>query len=100
MWAFLTRKTTWILFLIMMSHFEVACGSGRRCCDDLHHGAVLGHCHLLYSRTSGMVTGDAPVSYWPIFFPCSFVTVPEFVAKVNSSQFPSRIYKGARENRS
>ena len=29
MWAFLTLKTTWILFLIMMSHFEVACDSGR-----------------------------------------------------------------------
>ena len=51
MWALLTRKTTWILFLIMMSHFEVACDSGRRCCDDLHDGAVLGHCRVLYSGT-------------------------------------------------
>ena len=36
---------------------------------------------------SGIVTGDAPVSYWPIFLP-SLVTVPEVFAKVNSTQFP------------
>jgi len=36
---------------------------------------------------SGIVTGDASVSYWPIFFPLSTVTVPEAFAKVNSSQF-------------
>ena len=35
---------------------------------------------------SGIVTGDAPVSYWPIFF-LSLVTVPEVFARVNSAQF-------------
>ena len=32
----------------------------------------------------GIVTGDAPVSYWPIFH------YPQVFAKVNSAQFPSR----------
>ena len=36
----------------------------------------------------GIVTGDAPVSYWPIFF-LSLVTDPEVIARVNSAQFPS-----------
>ena len=34
-----------------------------------------------------IVTGDALVSYWPIFF-LSRVTIPEVFAKVNSAQFP------------
>ena len=33
---------------------------------------------------SGSVTGDAPVSYWPVL-----EIVPELFAKVNSAQFPS-----------
>ena len=33
-----------------------------------------------------IVTRDASVSYWPIVF-LSLVTVPEFFAKVNSTQF-------------
>lgn len=37
---------------------------------------------------SGIVTKNAPVSYWPFFL------VPEVFAKVNSSQFP-RFYSGA-----
>ena len=37
---------------------------------------------------SGIVTEDAPVSYWPFFSLC-LVTVPEVFAKVNSPQFPS-----------
>ena len=39
--------------------------------------------------SSGMVTGDAPVSYWTIF-PLSLVTVSEDFAKVNSNLFPFR----------
>ena len=39
---------------------------------------------------SGIVTGDAPVSYWSIFSR-SLTTVPEVCAKVNSAQFPSRM---------
>ena len=35
---------------------------------------------------SGIVTGDAAVSYWPIFF-LSRVTVPEVFSWVNSAQF-------------
>ena len=94
MWAFLTLKTTWILFLIMMSHFEVACDSGRRCCDDLHHGAVLGHCRLLYSRTSGRVTGDAPVSYWPICFPTSLYHSQKSLRKVTRPSFLLEFTRG------
>ena len=35
------------------------------------------------------VSGDAPISYWPIFS-LSLVTVPEVFAKVNLAQLPSR----------
>ena len=38
---------------------------------------------------SGIVTGDAPVSYWSIF--SLSLAVPEVFAKVNSFQFPSRM---------
>ena len=38
------------------------------------------------ASVSGIVTGDKPVSYWPIF-PPSLVTVPEAFAKVNSALF-------------
>ena len=44
---------------------------------------------LAFAKTFGIVTWDAPVSYWPIFF-LSLVTVAEVFAKVNSAQFPSR----------
>ena len=43
---------------------------------------------------SGIVAGDAPVSYWPTFFPLSLVTAPDVFAKVNSTQFPSRFLSG------
>ena len=39
-----------------------------------------------FAKTSGIVTGDAPVSYWPIFP----ATVPGVFARVNSTQFPPR----------
>ena len=42
-----------------------------------------------FANTSGIVTSDVLVSYWPIF-PLSPVTVPEVFAKVNSTQFPPR----------
>jgi len=38
----------------------------------------------------GIVTGDAPVNYWPIFFSLFLVKVPDDSAKSNSPQFPSR----------
>ena len=38
---------------------------------------------------SGIVTVDAPVSYWSIF-PLSLVRVPQVFAEVNSTQFPNR----------
>ena len=47
---------------------------------------------------SGMVTGEAPVSYWPIFS-LSLVTVPEGFAKVKSPQFSSRIFRGGSRGR-
>ena len=37
-----------------------------------------------------LVTRDAPVSYWSIFS-LSLETVPEVFAKVNSTQFFSRV---------
>ena len=42
---------------------------------------------------SGIVTDDAPVSYWPIFSQ-SLETVPEVFAKVNSAHFPSGFKSG------
>ena len=39
---------------------------------------------------SGIVTGDASVSYWPTIFLLALVTVPEIFAKANSAQFSSR----------
>ena len=35
------------------------------------------------------LTGDAPVSYWPIFFPVPGNS-PEVFAKFNSAQSPAR----------
>ena len=42
---------------------------------------------------SEIVTGDAPVSYWPIFF-VSLATVPQGFAKANSAQSTSRFLTG------
>ena len=42
-----------------------------------------------------ITTGDALVSYWPMFF-LPLVTVPEVFAKVNSSQFPSHLFSSQR----
>ena len=42
---------------------------------------------LPFAKTSGMVTGDAPISYWSIF-PQSPGTFPEVFAKGKSAQFP------------
>ena len=42
---------------------------------------------------SEIFTGDAPVSYWPIFF-VSLATVPEGFAKANSTQSTSRFLSG------
>ena len=47
---------------------------------------------------SGMVTGDAPVSYWPIFS-LSLVTVLEGFAKAKSAQFSSRVFRGGSRGR-
>ena len=41
----------------------------------------------------GIVTGDALVSYWPIFFSLPLVTVPGGFAGVNSVQFPLDCYQ-------
>ena len=39
-----------------------------------------------YCFVSGIVAGDAPISYWS-FFPASLETVPEVFAKLNVSSF-------------
>ena len=44
---------------------------------------------MLLAIISGIVTYDALVSYWLIFF-LFLVTVPEVLAKVNSAQVLSR----------
>ena len=46
---------------------------------------------------SGIATGDAPVSYWPIFS-LSLVTVPEVFMKVKSAKFSSCFLKGTNAN--
>ena len=40
---------------------------------------------------SGIVTGDAPVSYWPIFFSVPSNS-PKRLSKVYAAQFPSRFF--------
>ena len=42
------------------------------------------------ASASGIVGGEEPFRYWPIFS-LSLVTVPEVLTRVNSSQFPSGI---------
>ena len=42
------------------------------------------------ASVSGIVGGEEPFRYWPIFS-LSLVTVPEVLTRVNSSQFPSGI---------
>ena len=42
---------------------------------------------MLPAIVSGIVTGDAPVSYWPIFF-LSLGTVPEVFANVAPNLYP------------
>ena len=49
-----------------------------------------GEAEMRLAIVCGMVTGEAPVSYWPIS-PPALVTVPEIFAKVNSTQFPTRL---------
>ena len=56
-------------------HFRNEKGTGAKTCTAM---------------VSGIVTGDAPVSYWSIFS-LSLTTVPEVCAKVNSAQFPSQM---------
>ena len=38
---------------------------------------------------SGIITGDVQVSFWPISFFPSLLTVPEVCAKVHLAQSPS-----------
>ena len=51
---------------------------------------------LSQKRTSGMVTKDAAVSYWPIFS-LSPGTVPEVFVNVDSAQSPSRFWSGQKK---
>ena len=44
---------------------------------------------LSTTNVSGIITRDAPVSYWPVF-PLFLVTLLEVFAKVSSTQFPFR----------
>ena len=39
------------------------------------------------AMVNGIITGDGPVSYWPIL-PLSLVTLPEVFAKVIRPSFP------------
>ena len=49
-----------------------------------------GEAEMCPASVSGMVTGEAPVSFWPIS-PLVLVTVPDVFAKVKSTQFPTRL---------
>ena len=55
--------------------------SGRRNSDTLETKRT--RAEMRRAIVSGIVTGDAPVSYWSVFP----VTVPRVIAKVNSAQF-------------
>ena len=46
-----------------------------------------------FAKTSGIGYGDAPVSYWSIFFPVS-LTVPDVFARVNSNHSLFRFQSG------
>ena len=48
-----------------------------------YHGLTFTTLEMSPAIVSGIVTGDAPVSYWPMFSP-SQVTDPKIFAKVNS----------------
>ena len=41
---------------------------------------------------SGIVAGEAQVSYWPIMFSLAIVTVPEVFAEANLVKLPSRSF--------
>ena len=49
-----------------------------------------GEAEMHLAIVSGMVTGEAPISYWSIS-PLTLVTVPEVFANVNWTQFPIRL---------
>ena len=49
-----------------------------------------GEAEMCLAMVSGIAIEEAPVSYWPIS-PLALVTVPEVFAKVNSTQFPTRL---------
>ena len=59
------------LYMHVSRHFVNEKGTGGEICPAV---------------VSGIVTGNAPVSYWPIFSPF-LVTVPKVFAKSNSAQF-------------
>ena len=46
-------------------------------------------CHAI---DSGIVAGEAQLSYWPIMYSLSIATVPEVFAKANLVQLPSRSF--------
>ena len=43
---------------------------------------------------SGIVNGDAPVNYWPIFFPCPSKQSQRSLRKLTLSQFATRLLSG------
>ena len=47
---------------------------------------------LTSAETSGIVTGDAPVSYWPIVFSLAPVTVLTVFVKLNLAHIVRCIY--------
>ena len=61
-----------IMCLCAIFHYRNERGTGA----EMHPAVV-----------SGIVTGDAPISHWPIFFSLPLVTVPELLGEVNSAQF-------------
>ena len=81
-----------VLFIFLPGfHITIANSTGYAIChfrDEKGPGAEISD-----AIVSEIVTGDAPVSYWPIFF-VSLATVPQGFAKANSAQSTSRFLTG------
>ena len=64
-------------------HFNIEKGTGTKMCPAI---------------VPGVVTGDVPISYWPIFFFLFLVRVPEVFAKCSSAQCVFLVSKLAKFN--
>ena len=73
----LIQKVTYECFAKLQSYL----GGIHHFRSEKRTGAEMPH-----AIVSGIVAGEAPISYWP-FFPASLETVPKVFAKLNASSF-------------